>query len=134
ERRQRLEAAHAGHRQVEHDQRRLELPRELDRLGRPGRLAGEVEAVRGEEGTERFPRERMVVHDEDPCGHAHGRLCRYRAMMRRAEDRSEFEGFLWGELILVALLAAALTLFLSRPGLRNEYRLPELRLVLATVY
>jgi signal transduction histidine kinase len=54
--------------------------------------------------------------------------------MRRAEDRSDFDGFLWGEVILVALLAAALTLFLSKPALRNEYRLPELRLVLSTLY
>jgi signal transduction histidine kinase len=54
--------------------------------------------------------------------------------MRRPEDRSDFEGFLWGEVILVALLGAALALFLSKPVLRNEYRLPELRLMLMTLY
>ncbi|HEY3922419.1 MAG TPA: histidine kinase [Gaiellaceae bacterium] len=56
--------------------------------------------------------------------------------MRQApiEEQSEFEGFLWGELILVALLGAALALFLTKPTLRSEYHLPELRLVLATLY
>jgi len=54
--------------------------------------------------------------------------------MRPAEDRSDFEGFLWGEVALVALLGAALALFLSKPVLRNEYHLPELRLMLMTLY
>ena len=54
--------------------------------------------------------------------------------MRAPEDRSDFEGFLWGEVVLVALLGAALALFLSKPVLRNEYRLPELRLMLMTLY
>ena len=51
-----------------------------------------------------------------------------------AENRGDFEGFLWGEMILVALLGAALALFLSKPVLRNEYQLPELRLMLMTLY
>jgi signal transduction histidine kinase len=54
--------------------------------------------------------------------------------MREPDDRSDFEGFLWGEVILVALLGAALALFLSKPVLRNEYHLPELRLILMTLY
>ena len=54
--------------------------------------------------------------------------------MREADTRSDFEGFLWGEVILVALLGAALALFLSKPGFRNEYHLPELRLMLMTLY
>lgn len=54
--------------------------------------------------------------------------------MRRVDDRRDFEGFLWGEVILVALLGAALALFLSKPVLRNEYHLPELRLILMTLY
>jgi signal transduction histidine kinase len=54
--------------------------------------------------------------------------------MRQPDSESDFEGFLWGEIALVALLAAALALFLSRPVLRNEYHLPELRLILMTLY
>ena len=54
--------------------------------------------------------------------------------MRQPDAQSEFEGFLWGEVALVALLGAALALFLSKPVLRNEYHLPELRLILMTLY
>src|SRR5579884_917770 len=52
--------------------------------------------------------------------------------MRHEPD--EFEGFLWGEVILVSLLGAALALFLTKPGLRGTYDLPELRLMLMTLY
>jgi signal transduction histidine kinase len=45
-----------------------------------------------------------------------------------------FESFLWGELLLFALLGATLGLFLSYPSLRTPYELPELKLVLATVF
>jgi signal transduction histidine kinase len=45
-----------------------------------------------------------------------------------------FESFLWGEVLLVALLGATLGLFLSYPSLRTPYALPELRLVLATLF
>jgi signal transduction histidine kinase len=54
--------------------------------------------------------------------------------MRQADAQSDFEGFLWGELALVALLGVALALFLSKPELRDGYHLPELRLVLTTLY
>ena len=54
--------------------------------------------------------------------------------MREADSQSDFERFLWGEVALVALLGAALALFLSKPALRNEYHLPELRLILMTLY
>jgi signal transduction histidine kinase len=52
--------------------------------------------------------------------------------MRQTEN--EFEGFLWGELILVLLLGAALALFLTRPDLREAWDLPQLRLMLMTLY
>ena len=45
-----------------------------------------------------------------------------------------FESFLWGQVLLVALLAASLGLFVSYPSLRTSYDLPGLRLVLATVF
>jgi signal transduction histidine kinase len=54
--------------------------------------------------------------------------------MRHADARTDFERFLWGEVILVMLLGAALALFLSKPEFRSEYHLPSLRLVLMTLY
>ena len=60
------------------------------------------------------------------------RLCRYGRSMRH--DRDPLKAFLWGEVLLFALLGAALALFLAYPTLRHPYRLPELKLVLATVF
>jgi signal transduction histidine kinase len=48
------------------------------------------------------------------------------------DDR--FELFLRGEALLVALLGAALALFLRTPALRGVWHLPELKLVLATLF
>ena len=45
---------------------------------------------------------------------------------------SEYENWLWGEILLAALLGALLALFLSYPALRTRYDLPQLRLVLQT--
>ena len=54
--------------------------------------------------------------------------------MRQARRRDTFETFLSGEVVLVALLGAALALFLSRPALRTPYDLPQLRIVLLSLY
>ena len=54
--------------------------------------------------------------------------------MRHEHERDAFEGFLWGEVLLFALLGAALALFLSYESLRTPYELPHLRLVLATLF
>jgi signal transduction histidine kinase len=54
--------------------------------------------------------------------------------MRQSGPRDEFEAFLWGEVVLVGLLAASLALFLTNPSLRVPHHLPELKLVLATVF
>ena len=50
------------------------------------------------------------------------------------QDHTRFEGFLWGQVLLFGLLGATLALFLAYPSLRKPYSLPELKLVLATVY
>lgn len=47
---------------------------------------------------------------------------------------NEFERFLWGEVLLFALLGAALALFVSYPVLRTPYELPQLELVLVTLF
>jgi len=51
-------------------------------------------------------------------------------VQRSAKDT--FEGWLVGELLLVALLGSATALFLTNPVLRSTYELPEGRLVLDT--
>src|SRR5580765_7893205 len=54
--------------------------------------------------------------------------------MRQTDAREEFEGFLWGEVALVALMGAALALFLTKQTLRGTWDLPQLRLMLMTLY
>jgi len=49
------------------------------------------------------------------------------------DDRDTYDAWLWGEVLLIGLLGAALALFLSYPDLRTAYFLPELRTVLDTV-
>lgn len=49
-------------------------------------------------------------------------------------QNDRFEGFLWGQVLLFGLLGASLALFLAYPSFRAPYSLPELKLVLATVF
>jgi signal transduction histidine kinase len=53
---------------------------------------------------------------------------------RNGVRNERFEGFLWGQVLLFGLLGASLALFLSYPSLRAPYSLPELKLVLATLF
>ena len=50
----------------------------------------------------------------------------------RRDDRDAYSAWLWGEVLLLGLLGAALALFVSYPSLRDTYELPQLRLVLDT--
>ena len=50
------------------------------------------------------------------------------------DKNDRWEGFLWGQVLLIGLLGATLALFLTYPSLRHPYSLPELKLVLATLY
>jgi signal transduction histidine kinase len=52
--------------------------------------------------------------------------------VRRNDGRTDYQNWLWGEILLAGLLGAMLALFLSYPVLRTSYELPELRLVLQT--
>ena len=47
---------------------------------------------------------------------------------------NRYEGFLWGQVLLFGLLGATLGLFVAYPTLRTPYGLPELKLVLETVF
>ncbi len=51
--------------------------------------------------------------------------------MQRGRDN--YQAWLWGEVLLIGLLGAALALFLSDPSLRLTYFLPQLGIVLTTV-
>ena len=48
------------------------------------------------------------------------------------ERRSEFQAWLWGEILLTGLLGAGLALFIAYPVLRTQYDDPQLLLVLKT--
>jgi signal transduction histidine kinase len=51
----------------------------------------------------------------------------------RVDGRDDFQAWLWGEILLIGLLSAALALFVTRTDLQTEVSLPELGLVLQTV-
>ena len=46
--------------------------------------------------------------------------------------RDDYQAWLWGEVLLIGLLGAALALFVAHPSLRNTYHLAEARLVMDT--
>ena len=50
----------------------------------------------------------------------------------RREERDAYQAWLWGEVLLLGLLGAALALFVTYPSLRDTYELPQLRIVLDT--
>ena len=50
----------------------------------------------------------------------------------RRQERDAYQALLWGETLLLALLGAALALFLAHPSLRTTAELPELRLFFDT--
>ena len=50
----------------------------------------------------------------------------------RHEERDDYQAWLWGTVLLIGLLGAALALFVAYPSLRNSYALPQARLVLDT--
>ena len=48
------------------------------------------------------------------------------------DAQSDYQSWLWGEILLAGLLGASLALFLVYPVLQTSWDLPELRLVLQT--
>src|SRR2546423_11457105 len=51
--------------------------------------------------------------------------------MRKEENA--YQSWLWGEVLLFGLLGALLALFVTYPGLRPTFELPQVRLVLNTM-
>jgi signal transduction histidine kinase len=74
----------------------------------------------------------VVVHEQDPHGGLIGRSPFADKWHVRHDERDDYQAWLWGEVLLIGLLGAALALFVAHPGLRNTYDLPEARLVMDT--
>jgi signal transduction histidine kinase len=74
----------------------------------------------------------MVVCDQDPHRSLIGSGASAEKGLVRHEERDDYYAWLWGEVLLIGLLAAGLALFLVYPSLRNTYALPQVRLVLDT--
>lgn len=51
----------------------------------------------------------------------------------RPDERDNYQAWLWGEVLLIGLLAAVLSLFVAYPSIGTSHYLPELRLVVDTV-
>src|SRR5919201_4718867 len=130
---ERVEPAHARHREIEQDEIGEQGAGRLDRIGAVGRLADDAEAVLLQQRRERAAGQGMVVHDQDPQGHVTliGRnRSAEKSQMRR--DDADYQSWLWGEVLLLGLLGATLALFLTYPSLRSTYELPQARLVIDT--
>jgi signal transduction histidine kinase len=131
--RQGVETAEAGHREVEQDEVGLEVAGAPDRLVAIRGLRHDREAVLLEQAHESRSGQRVIVDDERAPAHASliGRRPRADKWSMRTA-RATYLAWVRDEIVLVALLAAALALFLASPGLRNPYALASLRLSLDT--
>jgi signal transduction histidine kinase len=75
----------------------------------------------------------MVVHDENSRCHDSLIGSGARADKRDVSGkRTDFQSWLWGEILLTGLLGASLALFIAYPVLRTQYDKPQLLLVLKT--
>ncbi len=143
----RVEAVELGHRQIEQHEIGLEPPRGVDRLVAVAGLTDHVEAALTKQGREGLSGQRMIVHDQDSSSHRSvigGNARRLKALYLsgtefradyssvRRDDSDAYQAWLWGEVLLLSLLGAALALFVTYPSLRDTYELPQLRLVLDT--
>jgi signal transduction histidine kinase len=76
----------------------------------------------------------VVVDDQDPHAALIGMAPRADKGFVRRDDaqRDDYQAWLWGEVLLIGLLGAALALFVAHPSLRDTHELPEARLVMDT--
>ena len=74
----------------------------------------------------------MVVRKQNPHTALIGSAQPADKCFMRHEERDDYQAWLWGEVLLIGLLGAALALFVAYPSLRNTYSLPQVRLVLDT--
>jgi signal transduction histidine kinase len=74
----------------------------------------------------------VVVYEQDPHRTLIGSARHAEKGLVQHEERDDYAAWLWGEVLLIGLLGAALALFVANPSLRNTYSLPQVRLVLDT--
>jgi len=90
--------------------------------------------VRAQQCGEGLAGQRVVVDDENACGHT--LLIGRRPFADKTymeKRRTELQAWLWGEVALCGLLGASLALFLTHPALRTQYDRPQLLLVVETI-
>ena len=128
------EAVHARHREVEEDEIRPQPVGCLDGLGAVLGLTHDVESLLREEGRKGISGQGMVVHDEDALRHA-PLIGRPRAADKWSVDhgRSQtYRSWLFGEVLLVCLLASGTALFWTSDSLKSAYELHDARLAFDT--
>jgi signal transduction histidine kinase len=74
----------------------------------------------------------VIVDEQNSHSTLIGSTCSADKRHMRQERNDDYQAWLWGEVLLIALLGAALALFVAYPTLRNTYELPQVRLVLDT--
>jgi signal transduction histidine kinase len=74
----------------------------------------------------------VVIHEQDAHAGLIGSAPSADKGFMRHEEQDDYQAWLWGEVLLIGLLGAALMLFVANPSLRNTYSLPHVRLVLDT--
>ncbi len=132
--RERREAVHAGHREVEKHDVGLQGCSLEDGARAVLRLADDVESLLREERCEGVSSERMVVDDEHALGHA-TLIGRSRRADKGSVDHTRAESYrswLFGEVLLICLLAAGTALFGASDSLKSVYELQDARLVFDT--
>lgn len=128
--RQRGEAVHSRHREVQEDEVGLQRPRLGDRLPAVLGLSDDVESLLGEQRSQRVSGQRVVVDDEHPLGHL-PLIGTSRSADKGLVDhvRSQsYRSWLLGEILLVCLLAAGTALFTANDSLQSVYQLQDARL------
>ena len=133
--RQRREAVHAGHREVEQHDVGPQRRGLRDGIGAVGGAPDDVESLLCEQRRQRVAGEWVVVDDENPLGHAPliGRSRRADKGEVDVARAQSYRSWLIGEILLVCLLAAGTALFAASDSLSSAYELQDARLVFDTV-
>ena len=132
--RERGEAVHARHREVEKHDVGLQGRCLEDRARAVLRLAHDVESLLRQERCQGVSSERMVVDDEHALGHV-TLIGRSRRADKGSVDHTRAESYrswLLGEVLLICLLAAGTALFGASDSLKSVYELQDARLVFDT--
>ena len=132
--RKRREAVHARHGEVEENDVGLKRACLGDGLAAVFGLSDDVEPLLCEQARERISRQGVVVDDEDALGHAAligTALGADKWVVDHVRSQS-YRSWLFGEILLVCLLAAGTALFAANDSLQSVYELHDARLAFDT--